>query len=279
MKVFLDTNVFAEYIFERNQFISVQRIFQAIENKEINALTSSATYYTLAYLSEQMLKHKGIHRPELTELVRKIVHSTVEEGVVHLVLQVLAIHHDENGGVVQGFGLAEFVGGVEHSERLARALGVPYHALRLVGLHYPIDNLVGGTQLLVTRHFLDDLIVVTLKHDEMLQDVEHALGLQQADDAELHLFEQLAVGQPLHIEVHQAVGFVLIDTAQLIFGVQQRIVVFVGDDRILPLIEIGRRCARNAVFAQSSVAGHAKEVTHEQFLAAAVVGLELPDTF
>ena len=43
MKVFLDTNVFAEYIFERNQFISVQRIFQAIENKEINALISSAT--------------------------------------------------------------------------------------------------------------------------------------------------------------------------------------------------------------------------------------------
>ena len=30
MKVFLDTNVFAEYIFERNQFISVQRIFEAI---------------------------------------------------------------------------------------------------------------------------------------------------------------------------------------------------------------------------------------------------------
>ena len=78
MKVFLDTNVFAEYIFERNQFISVQRIFQAIENKEINALTSSATYYTLAYLSEQMLKHKGIHRPELPELVRKIVHSMLQ---------------------------------------------------------------------------------------------------------------------------------------------------------------------------------------------------------
>lgn len=78
MKVFLDTNVFAEYIFERNQFISVQRIFQAIENKEINALTSSATYYTLAYLSEQMLKYKGIHRPELTELVRKIVHSMLQ---------------------------------------------------------------------------------------------------------------------------------------------------------------------------------------------------------
>ncbi len=39
MKVFLDTNVFAEYIFERDQFKSVQRIFQAIENKEIEAIT------------------------------------------------------------------------------------------------------------------------------------------------------------------------------------------------------------------------------------------------
>ena len=78
MKVFLDTNVFAEYIFERNQFTSVQRIFQAIESKEIEAITSSASIYTLTYLSEQMLKRKGIHRPELTELVRKIVHSMLQ---------------------------------------------------------------------------------------------------------------------------------------------------------------------------------------------------------
>lgn len=61
MKVFLDTNVFAEYIFERDQFKSVQRIFQAIENKEIEAITSSASIYTLTYLSEQMLKRKGIN--------------------------------------------------------------------------------------------------------------------------------------------------------------------------------------------------------------------------
>lgn len=47
MKVFLDTNVFAEYIFERNQFISVQRIFQAIENKEIKAFhfTSNVLHF------------------------------------------------------------------------------------------------------------------------------------------------------------------------------------------------------------------------------------------
>ena len=75
MKVCLDTNVFVEYIFEREQFASVQRIFQALRNKQIEGITSCATFYTLAYLSEQMLKHKGIHRPELTEQTRKIVRS------------------------------------------------------------------------------------------------------------------------------------------------------------------------------------------------------------
>ncbi len=82
MKVFLDINIFVEYIFEREQFASVQRIFQAIKSKKIEAFTSSATFYTLAYLSEQMLKHKGIHRPELTEQVRKIILSLLQ--LVHI---------------------------------------------------------------------------------------------------------------------------------------------------------------------------------------------------
>ena len=69
MRVFIDTNIFAEYIFEREQSASVQRIFQAIKEKRIDAYTSSASIYTMAYISEQMLKRKGIHQPELTEQV------------------------------------------------------------------------------------------------------------------------------------------------------------------------------------------------------------------
>ena len=75
MRVFIDTNIFAEYIFEREQSASVQRIFQAIKEKKIDAYTSSASIYTMAYISEQMLKQKGIHRPDLTEQVRKIIDS------------------------------------------------------------------------------------------------------------------------------------------------------------------------------------------------------------
>lgn len=99
MKVFLDTNVFAEYIFERNQFTSVQRIFQAIENKEIEAVTSSASIYTLTYLSEQMLKCKGIHRPELTEQVRKIIFS---------ILQLVHIGNMEQSDMILGVNDSNF---------------------------------------------------------------------------------------------------------------------------------------------------------------------------
>lgn len=75
MKVFIDTNIFAEYIFDRAQSTSVQKLFQAIKDQEIEAITSTASIYTMTYISEQMLKLKGIHRPELTEQVRKIIDS------------------------------------------------------------------------------------------------------------------------------------------------------------------------------------------------------------
>lgn len=75
MKVFIDTNVFVEYIFEREQSASVQKLFLAIKDRNIEAITSTASIYTMTYISEQMLKRKGIHRPELTEQVRKIIDS------------------------------------------------------------------------------------------------------------------------------------------------------------------------------------------------------------
>lgn len=78
MRVFIDTNIFAEYIFEREQSASVQKIFQAVKEKSIEAFTSSASLYTMAYISEQMLKRKGIHQPELTNQVRKIIESLLQ---------------------------------------------------------------------------------------------------------------------------------------------------------------------------------------------------------
>ncbi|MBQ6729502.1 MAG: PIN domain-containing protein [Bacteroidales bacterium] len=75
MKVFIDTNIFAEYIFDRAQSTTVQKLFQTIKDGKIEAITSTASIYTMTYISEQMLKLKGIHRPELTEQIRKIIDS------------------------------------------------------------------------------------------------------------------------------------------------------------------------------------------------------------
>lgn len=75
MRVFIDTNIFTEYIFEREQSTAVQRLFEAIKDRKIEAITSTASIYTMTYISEQMLKRKGFHRPELTEQVRKIIDS------------------------------------------------------------------------------------------------------------------------------------------------------------------------------------------------------------
>ena len=99
MKVFIDTNIFAEYIFDREQSASVQRIFQAIKEKKIDAYTSSASIYTMAYISEQMLKRKGVHQPELTSQVRKIIDS---------LLQLVQIGNLEHSDMLIGVNDASF---------------------------------------------------------------------------------------------------------------------------------------------------------------------------
>ena len=99
MKVFIDTNIFAEYIFDREQSTSVQRIFQAIKEKKIDAYTSSASIYTMAYISEQMLKRKGVHQPELTSQVRKIIDS---------LLQLVQIGNIEHSDMMIGVNDASF---------------------------------------------------------------------------------------------------------------------------------------------------------------------------
>ena len=106
MRVFIDTNIFAEYIFEREQSASVQRIFQAIKEKRIDAYTSSASIYTMAYVSEQMLKRKGIHQPELTEQVRKIIESLlqlVQIGNIEHLDMITGVNDDSFSDVEDSF--------------------------------------------------------------------------------------------------------------------------------------------------------------------------------
>ena len=66
MKLFLDTNIFMEFIEHRQQYDDVCFIIDAIMEKRFSAYISTGCLYTLAYLFEKSLKKQSIHRPELT---------------------------------------------------------------------------------------------------------------------------------------------------------------------------------------------------------------------
>jgi len=75
MKIFLDTNIFLEYFQRRQQYQSVSRIFDAIEDGSLKAVISSGSVYTLSYLIRMELKRKEIHRPQQTRQLRQLLNT------------------------------------------------------------------------------------------------------------------------------------------------------------------------------------------------------------
>lgn len=75
MKIFLDTNIFVEYIEHRMQFDDVQKMMHAAEDGRFLLLISNGSLYTLSFIVERALKSQGIHRPEQTQMIRKILSS------------------------------------------------------------------------------------------------------------------------------------------------------------------------------------------------------------
>jgi len=73
MRLFLDTNVLMEFIGHRAEYDNVRKILLTILHRENRAFVSQGSVYTLAYLVERLLKENGIHRPELTEKLRRIL--------------------------------------------------------------------------------------------------------------------------------------------------------------------------------------------------------------
>lgn len=71
MKIFLDTNIFLEYLELRKEFTTVSRIFDAIEDGRYEACMSLGSFYTISYYVKNGLKALGVHRPELLEQTRE----------------------------------------------------------------------------------------------------------------------------------------------------------------------------------------------------------------
>ena len=80
IKIFVDTNIFPEYIEHRKQYNYVKLLLDALRKGKFRGFVSQGGIYTLAYLTERSLKGYGIHRPELTEQLRVIM-----KGIVSIV--------------------------------------------------------------------------------------------------------------------------------------------------------------------------------------------------
>lgn len=63
MKVFLDTNIFLEYLQRRRDYQAVSQLLSAIEDKRIKAVVSAGCVYTLAYLIRMELSAKAYTAP------------------------------------------------------------------------------------------------------------------------------------------------------------------------------------------------------------------------
>jgi predicted nucleic acid-binding protein len=94
MKVLLDTNIFLEYFQRRGQYQAVSQLFSAIENGSLDAVITTGSVYTLAYLIRVELKRMDIHRPEQTERLRQTLNTVLSLATVidmnhkHIVLGV-----------------------------------------------------------------------------------------------------------------------------------------------------------------------------------------------
>jgi predicted nucleic acid-binding protein len=78
MKLFLDTNIFPEFINRRAQYSSVCRLIDAVVDGRFIACISSGCIYTLSFLFERSLKIQGIHKPEQTERLRHYLSEVLQ---------------------------------------------------------------------------------------------------------------------------------------------------------------------------------------------------------
>ena len=82
MRLFLDTNIFMEFVEQRKQFEHVCVIIDAILEGKHLAFISTGCIYTLAYLFERSLKHQNIHLPELTHKLRGYLNEVLDMATI-----------------------------------------------------------------------------------------------------------------------------------------------------------------------------------------------------
>ncbi len=75
MTVFVDTNVILEYLVHRKCYDDVATLFQAAEQGQLEACTSTMAFATVTYLVVTYLKQKNVHEPHKRQQTRVILNA------------------------------------------------------------------------------------------------------------------------------------------------------------------------------------------------------------
>lgn len=114
------------------------------------------------------------------------------EGVEELVVQVVSVVEDNQGGVLHR-RMEDDLSGVEgHGEALAGPLGVPDDASAPIALgrgghNGALYRLVYGVVLVIGGHLLGDLLAIVFEDYEVLYEIEEAGLLEDALDQHVQL--------------------------------------------------------------------------------------------
>lgn len=82
MKVFCDTNIIVEYLFQRKESEAIRQIFHYLDRMQIEKVLSCGSFFTLTYLIETYLKKEGLEKHERISKLRRILNSLLSEYTI-----------------------------------------------------------------------------------------------------------------------------------------------------------------------------------------------------
>jgi len=82
MRVFLDTNVFLEYLCGRSKALIVRDVLDIIDSNGYTTYLSSSSFCTIAYYVELSFKQLGFHKPEKTDKTREVLRTILDIATI-----------------------------------------------------------------------------------------------------------------------------------------------------------------------------------------------------
>ena len=97
-------------------------------------------------------------------------HADRREILEHLIFQLVAVDHQQDGRLLRLVRLEEQLGGLDHRVGLAAALRVPDQPARAFRVESARDNLVHRRRLMLAQDELLQLLLLLREEDEVLQE-------------------------------------------------------------------------------------------------------------